>query len=394
MYELTKHQKVMNSIELSKNIRVNNKKLTDRTIRRWFNLLKRDRNFNYFPSARQDSIGLVSTYVLTYNIKNEDIYKIIPYHVYSQDGFCFRNLKNMYLIHYYLPPNSNKKFKKFWNHAKKNKLVEDFIICKCKPSTAIYQPFHKVLNSKGVFKINDTSESGIIPHLKVLDKTNNRAVSKTPHKILYSFPLIVPILCEHFGEHFSSHNIWFNLKKKLGEKVWNYIPSMRAKRKRKDGVGIKQIQMAIKQIFKNSEEIIQQIRVSYTPIYTNNLGLHLLTALKHDKKIIEFTKKLSKYSIQVVATPPNNSKGLGVYYIITDHKGFFNILTKVLTCYIDQTKQYHILMQHNKKIKDTYSKINYAETFDPKTCEWKYNHKKYMKELEKLSKSTKLKRRR
>jgi len=48
-----------------------------------------------------------------------------------------------------------------------------------------------------------------------------------------------------------------------------------------------------------------------------------------------------------------------------------------------------IFIQNLKREDITYAKIDYAKCFDPKTCSWKYEHQKYMKQLENLAKSYK-----
>ena len=69
--------------------------------------------------------------------------------------------------------------------------------------------------------------------------------------------------------------------------------------------------------------------------------------------------------------------------ISTNIENQIKISNEILPKYIDENYNNKIIFrrkQNNKKLK-----LNYAELFDPKTCEWEFNLDKYKKALTLLS---------
>ncbi|HKZ49396.1 MAG TPA: hypothetical protein VJ110_00095 [Candidatus Nanoarchaeia archaeon] len=86
----------------------------------------------------------------------------------------------------------------------------------------------------------------------------------------------------------------------------------------------------------------------------------------------------------------NNSGKLGVYLITNLDKMNFimsrllpencnpNFKTRVVLLDMDEYRSYYSKARH-------YMKFDYSKVFDPKTCSWRYEHEKYMAELQKLA---------
>jgi len=147
----------------------------------------------------------------------------------------------------------------------------------------------------------------------------------------------------------------------------------------------------IRGVHDNFNEFIQQIRVSYTPIYINNTGLYFFIKFKNTRGLIEFIKEFGKYSVQTVVSPAACKKGYSVFYGVVSPTSLSEILNKVIHNHIGKKANNKLFIQDIMYLREgvMYSKIDYARVFDPKTISWKYDHEKYMEELNKLSKKIK-----
>ena len=176
----------MNSQQISKIIKINGKSVTDRTIRRWFSLLKGDRKFNYFLNVNPLYLGLNSMWVLVTNVYNSKIFDIIPYRTYIAKGVFLNELKKSFLLQFYIPTNKIKQFKHFWREAKKKKMLDNYFIYKVKPSISIYQPFHRVLDMTGQFKkFVDVDDF----FLKLFEKSMTKKYKAGIHPIILKNPI-------------------------------------------------------------------------------------------------------------------------------------------------------------------------------------------------------------
>lgn len=380
MYSLTLYKEFMNSQKISKVIKIGGKKVTDRTIRRWLTFLREGRKFNYFLNAKHNILGLNSIWVLVSGVKNKNVFDIIPFLTYIVKGWCLFSLEESYIAQYYIPYKQVNEFTNFWKSAKEKGIIKDVILSRVKPSISIYQPFHRVLDSNGVFKYqNDPNEY----FLKLLEMGLREEYSPDLHPLIQEHPLLVPIMSEIFGEHLSSYKLWDNMKQKLGEQIWDYMPP-KLRRRKKEGAAIKYVQHLISLIHSNFDEFIQQVRVSYTPIYINNTGVYLFAKSKDNSEILRFANMVGRHSVQTVISPAVGKRDYHVFYLVTQ----FNSLTKILNSLkFSDINIGRLFVQDIEFVKDvgTYSKINYAKAFDPTNLSWKYDHKRYMKELKNLS---------
>ena len=77
-------------------------------------------------------------------------------------------------------------------------------------------------------------------------------------------------------------------------------------------------------------------------------------------------------------------------YLLTSKEALDIITSNILPEYIDYSaKRFAITKSYQESLKlwkRKYTKLDSSKLFDLKTCKWKYDHKKYMKELEKLAK--------
>ncbi|MCD6547497.1 MAG: hypothetical protein J7K22_03015 [Nanoarchaeota archaeon] len=379
IYHLTKEQRYMNSIEISKYLKQKGVNVSDRTVRRWFTRLEKA-GFQYFPFPKYDVLGLQWVIVLVYGVKDESIFDIIPYDMYISKGAGFSDHNLEYICSYVIPQDSYNKFVKFWEFAKQKKLIKDFKILKINRATFLFSPFHKIVKD-GIIKFDSQFklDNCFLNLLKEEKKFNNDI-----HPLIKKNPIVLPILLEYYRRHVSSYDVWNMIKQKLGDSVWDsYLKKYR--RKASDGKGQYIVQRFLS-IIRDNQDFIEQVRVIYDPFYKvhNVLLLYIVVQLKKDM-LEDFIKQIAKMSVHLNIYHSENDTYM--IYSVTS----VQMLYPILKLANEYSKAKPILFindfEASKKFwtEERFS-LDYAKLFDPINVKWKYNHKEYINKLRRLSK--------
>jgi hypothetical protein len=388
MYFLTRNQKIMSSIEMSKCVKINGKPVTDRTIRRWFKVLQNN-VFSYFPNPKHECLGLVPNYVHLINLNDESILKIIPYLSHVEIGVDLKAAKPVYLAQYFIPLHGLKKFNKFWCKVRSDKLVDNFHVYKSRSATAIYSPFHKIIMKDGNLHFPEDSVIDNSYFISLLKKhLNNESCCKI-HHIVVENPLITLILYKLFKfRYHSSHKLWYELKKEFGNTIWNYIKNRRIRAEKNDYKGIKYVQQMLRIIHNNFDQILQQLRLSYQYFCMGEKTcLYFILKLKNQEEILKISRELSKHTLQLLVHPPLEKKDYTIFYALTSNSQLQHLFSILLAC---NTGLRILVKDVEKSAKlDVEIKHGFKALFDPETCAWKYDHTDYMQQLDSLAKTFK-----
>lgn len=397
MYFLTTQQKFMNSQQISKVLTIKGKKVTDRTIRRWFTHLKKDRNFNYFPYAKYEKLGLLPVYVFIEGMTNPEVLEIVPYNVYVEAGINSKTIKSMVVVEYFVPFKMYDKFDIFWRKARKLKLIKNFKLVRCKSAVASFSPFHRAISNSHI-DLSGITEADHKKHTEILREAINEVSVPEFDKEIKKNPLIALMLLSYFREHYSSTKLWSLFKKSLGEKIWDYVPDYKIRSRKRDSGGIKFLQKTLKHVHSNYNSYIRQLRVSYKPFYAGNtVGVYITIKLKNKDKFLEFASQLAKHSLIGVVHPSFKSGDHSIFHMVaTNANNFTKVLGSLLQNYVSNTNNTIVVLRdfdktHELLERPSFNKVNYTHLLDPQTCEWRYEHKKYLRQLESLVKTQKSK---
>jgi hypothetical protein len=391
MYFLVTRQRFMNSVQIADELRINGEHVTDRTVRRWMTFLNNERNFNYFINAKHESLGLMPIFVLMHNLKKTKVLDIIPYLAYVEYGICLGKMDNGFLVEYFLPPENLKKLKLFLDDCVNRGFMDNYEVHPCCSAIALYSQFHKVVDKDGNLRFENNNEKELTYFTGLLEQKLNKRIKCGIHPGIKRNPLIVPLLCEHFREaSLSSKKAYGLLKERVGEKMWDYFRDLKIKRKRNCGACVKFIQKTIKYLHENAEDFVQQVRISYTPLYLGeNVGVYLIVRLKENRSVVDFAMEVAKKSLQLLVHPPYNRKGQMIFFIITNFRALVEILNEILPKYIDPSPNNKLFLRDLHKTRfwqesKLHNKINYCDVFDPVNVKWKYLHQEYMSKLKKM----------
>jgi hypothetical protein len=360
---------------ISNKVKLEGKKISSRTIQRWFNFLKQryphpksktHEKFNFYPTFFYEKLGLTPLYVISEkpSLKLLRKFPLQYYQDYIAWLYDF-HLRDSVLLNGYLVPNNYlKKFEKAWDKIKEEGVISNYEIYPTNKGFNIYSSWHKTIDNQGLFhpekNIRKEIETQIqefkdylknLPKFEMIPEVNRN-------------PLIIPTLFEYRYECKSSYQVWQAIKTNLGEKVWKYITK---KKEPTDWIGIKKVQGAIKDIHKF--KLFHKMRVDYMPIELNhNFFIYLILKFKNKKETVDNIRRFSMQSIYLNILPQKNNQIFLIALINNKSlEKFFNILKT-----IDVKRM--LFLQHERSLPllttDRYKKFNYSKLFDPKKKQW------------------------
>jgi hypothetical protein len=380
-YNLTKERDFLDSIDVAKRFKIRGKKISDRTIRRYFGRLDKE-CFDYFPHLRYEALGLLPIWVLIERPYEEDIFQIIPYHDYVT--YCYsENSVSSILVKYAIPAGRLGEFKEFWKEAKKGRIVRDYQIYPIHTPIEFYSPFHKVVKRDGTFDFSEKEGFDNTHYLNILRESLKYNRKPALNALVLHNPFIIPVLLEYYREHYTNRKVWKSIKSKLGENVWSFL---KKNRKKTDGVGYFMVQRIIRSLnTSNYSDFFQHIKVFYDPFMKN--GVTFYVVVESEGKLTNIMDRLSKNCLITTIYPFTNGKGFMLYnltsgpqishYMRAIHE--FDPEAKIKFLWRDPELS-------SKYFQRRILKLDYS-LFNPETMTWSYDQENYLKILDSLIKS-------
>lgn len=359
------------------------KQISERTVRRWLKVMQKH-CFDYFPGLCYECLGLRWVSVIIEDVKDYGFLKMLPHLAYTYPSVNFQNFKRSFLLGYLIPEGCQKKLEKIFEYAKEKNLIDDYVLFITKtPMIYSYAPFHDVIDSDG--NLHFAGEHDNTYFTGLLKENLEQDCDCRMRDEIKKNPLVIPILFEYLREHWSSKKVWFNAKQKLKTKVWDYTRSVR---KRTDAAGIKLVQEAHKLINRHANIFFKQTRVVYSPMHDKAAITFLLLKPKNYRDVPEFCERVSKNSLITGICQSSNKSVLGLY-IVTSVEKLTKIIGEIVPLYTSRNFKPKALWLNREESNyywksRLHMKFDYSKVFDPKKCEWIYEHGKYMAELRKL----------
>jgi hypothetical protein len=277
-------------------------------------------------------------------------------------------------------------FNSFWQRANKIGLISNYSIYTLKHVVTLFSPFHKFVKKSGdlVFREEKNEET----FFTNLVKNQLAAMEKVeiPSAIKMN-PIIVPLIFEFERDYVTPKRIWLNLKKRLGEKAWDYIASDKIRRKRQDGSAISYVQKVFKFICENYDSFFLQNKIAFGPLYAkeNNVNPLIILELKNPHVLIKLLEQVCAVSAYLVFGKTNKTNEV-ILDFLTNSKELLGLLD-ILP---DFTKKHKLIyLNYHKSQKywhtENWMKLQYHKLFNPKETAWCFETKEYLSQLELLS---------
>lgn len=372
LHELTKLDRFMSYKDLSKAIVLENgKKISPKTIERWFNFLKAEYNhpksktkekFNFYPAFFHEKLGLTLVWIISEK-HNPKILDMLPFQFYIAWLFDPKINESVLLTCYLVPIIYLERFKQEWKKMKRQGLVKNYKFYVTYKGFTIYSPWHKVIDEEGMFHPENNVEEEINRQVRKFGYYLNDLPKIEIMNPIKKNPLIVPVLFEHQYQYWTSPKIWSRMKEKLGKRIYDYVSRNKVT---SDAVGIKKVQQTLKEIY--HKDIIQQMRIVYMPLeLKNNFFVYLILESKDKKNITDIIQGLTMKSVYINIYPMHRNR----FFIValTNHAILNNLdLLKGKEIYFLQHEKSLPLLTTQK-----YKKHDYFDHFNPKTVAWTWD---------------------
>lgn len=380
MYNLTLTPKIRPPLEIAKFLETRGQKVSERTIKRWFRYL--GDNISYHARINYASLNLQTVYVLLEN-PHEKLLETIPYPVAPYFGYNATTLTKYTGAHFPIPIGKENELIEFLNKAKELNLISEFELFPYNQVADSYLPFHEVIDSDGNFNFKKTHN---ITHFEsLLDYALRKPSAQKLSKLVEKNPLTIPIIVEYSRKRWSSHKVWYAIRDNLEENLWNYIKRKKSRIREHEGAGIALVQRAVRDIQLAHDELFRQVRVFYGPLNDDkNVVANLFIKLKKPEQIKELFKELAQKAVITSFYLPENLSNKFRIALTTNIENQTKISNEVLPKYLDETYNNKVIFRR-KQNPEISLKLNYSELFNPKTCEWEFNLKKYKESLTLLS---------
>ncbi len=372
------------------------KSITEKTIRRWIKCFKKNFafDFRYWPEPRYEKFGLMRALVILES--NRNIASVLPYKTYAAICLNLKDIKNHYLLDYAFPSEQRTNFENIWQFAGKIGLAENYEIIYHAGTVVSYAPHHKILNSRGYVEINDDFD--VTQAIELLRKELQSTQQPKPESFILRNPIAVPLMLEMRWNYHAAKTVLRTLKTKLRRALWSYVPNIK---KKSDGALLQHLQFISGELQNNFSRHFRQMRVEYEPTYSNeNISIFAVVKLNDVGKLPELVARISKHALTTNVRLPVKGSSVVVLYIATSNREATHIQSDILPNYIDKNFDNKLFWLNYdasarelwrksdmKTINEVMFKPAYWDLFDPKTCTWKWEQEKYLKELERLAKA-------
>ena len=380
MYNLTLTPKIRPPLEIAKFLEGRGQKVSERTIKRWFRYL--GNNIAYHARINYASLNLQTIYVLLENPHSE-LLTTIPYSVVPFYGYNATKLTKYIGTHFPIPQRKENELEEFLNQAKELSLISDFELFPYNQVADSYLPFNEVIDSDGNFNFNQIHD---IAHFESLfDYALRKPSEQKLSKLIEKSPITLPIIVEYSRKRWSSHKVWYAIRDNLEDNLWNYIKRKKSKIREHDGAGVALVQRSVRDIQLAHDELFRQVRVFYGPFNDDkNVVANIFIKLKNPEKIKELFKEIAQKAVVTSFYLPTDLSTKLRISLTTNLESQTKISNEILPKYLDNNYDNKIIFRR-KQNKEINMKLNYSELFNPKTCEWEFNLKKYKKNLTRLS---------
>ncbi len=258
---LTRRQAWLTPLEISKRFRANGKKVSVRTIHRWFAVLREVGGFVYYPYPRANVLGLQDVLVRVWGLRAPEILSVLPFgasfscEVGLGDGVPFVSQG------YWVPGPRLGDFDEYWDTAKDLGLLSKVEMLRARNTHFVFSPFHEVTREEGVAGPigpvdNDYFEELLRRNLAgPFDVAIGEAIARSP--------LIVPIVVEHIWEHFSSRQVWRAIASMGEAQILEYFKEKDARALTKPGSALRLLQQQWRDLLTHFDELFLQPRVFF-----------------------------------------------------------------------------------------------------------------------------------
>jgi len=384
---LTRRQAWLSPAEISREFRLDGERISSRTVQRWFAFLEGHGGFIYYPFPRANYIGLQDVLVRVRGLVNPDVFGILPFGTFFKVETGLGDFEPFISQGYWVPGTALDDFRDFWRTARSLGLVAKVDLFPTRNTHYVYSPFHEVIRpdgTAGVLKSIDNRHFEMLLRAHLREKFEVRLGER-----IADAPLMIPIVVEHIWAHYSSRQVWNEIRAKGEKRIHAYGHRDLAKAARQPGAAIQFLQKQWRDLLRHYDEVFLQPRVyfDWTSLRKTMFVSALLQASSVDE-MIDVAIRTSEHAIDTAFRP-------GVEPDLRYHISAFmpaDEFLSVLTIFRERHRGLGppVIAVDDREatlkfFRPSYCKLDWR-LFDPVEQAWRFETEAYRQQLEALAK--------
>lgn len=359
--------------------------VTRKTIQNWFRYCSEpysykdfnaQRKLSYFPAIKKNMLGLEFITVLFYNARRELAF-LWPNKNYLGRLFDLTDRETVLIVEYLVPKSQVEAFKRLLPKLVEMNLCSKTRVYDTSPSFTMYVPFHEVIDETGKFHYDKVSASSVLEEKRKLRAFLDAIGDTDTSYLLQKNPLIIPVIAEYQYEQRKSVQVWNAIKRKLGNDVWDYIPTASMQ---SDGVGIQAVQDARRNLSRSG--LLTQMRIVYFPLQFRGFCFWMILEYGDLEDLVELAGKWLQYSHTLNVFRIGRRRALVTSVLNGESlQSLFNVLSRVRllrAMIFDMSRGLELITDAAHAVFD------YRKMFSPKEYTWKLDMQELEYELESM----------
>lgn len=383
---LTRRQAWLSPLEISHEFRLDGKRISARTVQRWFTFLReRGGGFVYYPYPKANTLGLQDVFVRARGVRNPEVLGILPFASSITVEVGLGDYEPFVSQSYWVPGPAMKPFREFWQAARALGHVADVDVFPTRNTHYLYSPFHDVIRRDGDAELtgkldNDHFRKLVTRHLRepFEVKLGDR---------IGTAPVIIPTVVERIWAHYSSRQVWNEIRAKGEDRIIAYGGRDLGKAVRRPGYAIQWLQKQWRDLLRHFDDVFLQPRVMFDWTSLKRcMFLSVFLQTRSVEDMIEAAVQSSQLSIYTAFRP-------GLDGDLRCHLSSFLPNDQLLPS-LEVAKRFHAgaeppfaAVQDKQALlamfKPAYCKLDWR-LFDPRTLSWNFDSEAYLGQLEQL----------
>lgn len=382
---LTRRQAWLSPQEIGREFRANGSKLTGRTIHRWFHYLREKGSFVYYPYPRANVLGLQDVLVMIRGLRNPAILGILPFGASFNVELGLRDSEPLVSQGYWAPGASMSGFQEYWRAVRDLGLVSEVELFPCRNMHFIFSPFQDFISPSGVAQFRELADNR---YFEVLLKRH----LKEPFEVRVSdriakSPLAIPIAVEHIWSHYSSRQVWQEIRAKGETSIRQFARGRYARAFERPGKALRLLQVQWTALLEHYDDVFLQPRVffDYTAV-KNAVWLSVMLKPGSREKLIEAAVRVSRRSIVTHIRPGVEFEDRSRILCFAPSDQLLPILKELRAYHQGGEPPFAALADMQATLgmfQPAYCKLDWR-LFDPQTLSWRFDSGAFIERLKML----------
>ncbi len=299
---LTRRQAWLSSPEISDMFKLDEGKISARTIHRWFSLLREKGGFVYYPYPKASAMGLSDVLLTVHGLRNPAVLGILPFASSFNVEVGLDKAESFVRQGYWVPTNAMREFREYWNTARDLDLIEDVEIFASRNTHFIFSPFQDMITEDGLAVWTHLADNSYFK--KLIERSLREPFEVKMAESISDAPLIVPLVLERIWEFYSSRQVWEAIEKRGLARVLAHEKGLGARDLRKPGAALHLLQEQWAELMRHFEDVFVQPRVFFDwPSLRNSNFLTVMMRAASPQSMLEAVTRISERSIYTSLKP-------------------------------------------------------------------------------------------